>query len=181
AALTLSKAGDDSSSVGNELLADIREILETRHLTKISTVDLIKALCEDDEKPWSTYNRGNPVKPRQIAKWLKEYGIASKTIRISTYETLKGFETEQFQEAFSRYLTPTLPLTPPVSVTAQQTNNHAGFPVTDKKKRYGYGNVSVTPEAAPLLDCYAVTDRNGGVGGGRENSGGKDEIIEVTI
>ncbi len=104
AALKLSGSESDGGTVGNELLADIKEIFETRLVHRIKTADLIEALCEDEEKSWATYNRGKRISPRQVASRLKEYGIASKNIRTDTYGISKGFERSQFEEAFSRYL-----------------------------------------------------------------------------
>jgi len=67
AALRLSGGESASQSIGIVLLADIREIFETQEIDRISTVDLINALCEDDEKPWKTYHRGLQITPRQVA------------------------------------------------------------------------------------------------------------------
>jgi hypothetical protein len=104
AALALS--GDSNAqSVSNELLADIQTVFEHKRLEKISTVDLLKALCEDEEAAWCTYNRGNPLTPRQLAKRLSEYGISSKNVRLEKHgNPQKGFELSQFEEAFARYL-----------------------------------------------------------------------------
>lgn len=154
AALKLSGGGEDGGTVGNELLVDIREVFETKRVSKISTADLISELCADDEKSWATYNRGKPINPRQVAKRLKEYGIASKTIRIG-YDTAKGFELDQFKEAFARYLA----LSPVTSVTASQPSNHAGFAVTDDASRYLNKSQSVTPKPALIQGCDAVTDK----------------------
>ena len=106
AALKLSGAESATQAIGTELLADIQEVFELRNADRISTVDLINALCEDDEKPWPTFNRGNRITPRQLATKLKGYGIYSSTIRIGG-STPKGFLLDQFTEAFTRYLTPT--------------------------------------------------------------------------
>lgn len=153
AALKLSGASEDGGSVGNELLADIREVFETKRLHKIGTADLIAALCEDDEKSWATYNRGKPINPRQVAKRLRDYGIASKTIRIG-HDTAKGFDLEQFAEAFARYLA-----VPPVpAVTPSQPSIHAGLRVTDAAARYRNENESVTPKALCHKGCDGVTD-----------------------
>jgi putative DNA primase/helicase len=171
-----------------ELLTDIQEIFEVKRLIRISTIDLIAALCEDDEKPWATYNRGNPIKPRQVANRLREYEITSnQTIRISPNQTAKGYSLDQFQESFNRYLAPT---PPPVSVTKSQTANSKPFSVTDRKtlsvtrssigntvtkenprenvtdnemlpiqeSRYRYENQKVTHKPAPPLTCDCVTD-----------------------
>lgn len=104
AALTLS--GDSTAqSVSNELLADIKTVFEHKRVEKISTVDLLSALCEDEEAAWRTYNRGNPLTPRQLSSRLKEYGISSKNVRLEKHgNPQKGFELSQFEEAFARYL-----------------------------------------------------------------------------
>jgi hypothetical protein len=104
AALALSRQSDAAPSTGNELLADIREVFERNQGRKISTADLINALVNDDEKPWGTYNRGNPISPRQLAKQLAAYGIKSKTVRLGPHNTPKGYEPSQFDDAFARYL-----------------------------------------------------------------------------
>lgn len=129
AALKLSGGESTSQTIGTELLSDIQEIFEEKQIDRISTAELIKVLCADDEKPWSTYNRGLPIKPRQIANKLKGFDIQSKTIRIG-YETPKGFEKSQFEDAFFRYI----PSPPEISAT--------------------------TPQPAPVLNCGGVADRN---------------------
>jgi len=159
AALKLSGGEGESQTLGTELLSDIQEIFEEKQVDRIATAELIKALCADDEKTWSTYNRGLPIKPRQLANKLKGYGIQSKTIRIG-FDTAKGYEKNQFAEAFSRYI----PSSPSASVTTSQptpAKDLRGFPsvtqgddVTDKKQR----------NPALVKECYFVTDRKGGKG-----------------
>ncbi len=102
AALKISGSEEITQTTGTELLANIKEIFEEKQIDRISTTDLIKALCADEEWTWATYNRGLPIKPRQLANRLKAYGIHSKNIRIG-YGTPKGFALDQFAEAFSRY------------------------------------------------------------------------------
>lgn len=106
-ALELSSVIQVPVSNANELLADIQEIFESKLIVKITTTNLINALCEDPEKSWATYNRGKQLSPRQLSNKLKDYGITSKTIRIDAYETAKGYEALQFKDVFSRYLAST--------------------------------------------------------------------------
>jgi putative DNA primase/helicase len=146
AALKLSGVEGESQSIGVELLSDIKEAFTQRRIDKISTVDLISALCDDDESPWSTYNRGKPITPRQVSRRLHEYDIKSKTVRIG-YATPKGFEIEQFNDAFSRYLGD-------LSATPQQTSNDAPYSVTHEK------SVAATP-ATPLQDVSDNPQRCG--------------------
>ena len=103
AALKLSGVESASRTIGNELLHDIQEVFKTNQVDRMSTKDLIGGLCADAEKPWSSYNKGKAITDRQVAKLLKGYGIQSKGIRIGN-ETPKGYERDQFADAFCRYL-----------------------------------------------------------------------------
>lgn len=186
AALKLSGTESDSMSIGVELLADIQEIFDIKKSDKLFTADLINALCDDDEKPWATYNRGKAIAPRQVSSRLKGYGIESKTIRIG-YDTKKGFTKDQFQESFDRYLNSSKnsSLDPPFSsattshITAGKAcsvadenlssgtsefkcntgKNSDAEGVTDKAARYGNENVSVTPQPSNSKVCDVVEDR----------------------
>ncbi len=159
AALKLSGGEHESQTMGTELLADIQEIFADRD--KVSSAELIGLLCNDEEKPWSTFNRGKPVTPRQVAKRLKEYGIHSRTIRIGV-DVSKGYIIDQFTEAFFRYLTPP----PEISVTELQVNDYDDLDVTDtlgeNVTRYTcYGNTipEVTCKPASGAVCDGVTDK----------------------
>lgn len=146
---------NDGGSVSNELLADIQEIIQGKGLTRISTADLIKDLCADEEKPWATYNRGRQIAPRQVASKLKSYGVLSQTIRIGM-GTAKGYLSEQFEEAFARYL-----FSPPLSATSDEHGAAGGHPhnVTDNPSRYRYENPYVTRKPNAGRGCDVVTDR----------------------
>ena len=154
AALKIAGDGDQSPTVGAELLADIQEIFRTKKIERIFSSELVKALCSDDEKMWLTYNRGFPIKTKQLANRLKPYGVHSKSIRIGT-DNAKGFELDQFKEAFTRYTVDS----PFPSVTTSQplipqglsdfSKRHTEDVVTDEKPRI----------SAPLLTCDVVTDR----------------------
>ena len=159
-ALKLSDAAFSVQSTANELLTSIQEIFEKKKIDRISTTDLIKALCEDEENPWVTYNRGKPITPRQIARHLAGYEIRSKTIRIS-YETAKGFEYSQFEDAFNRYLSHTPPNYPSQGNNPLKANNDNGFDVTESKSVTVTEKEKVTPELAPVLDCDVVTENSG--------------------
>lgn len=158
AALELSGKADASQSAGNELLADIQTVFELRRVDKISMADLVAALIEEDESAWATWNRGKPLSPRQLGRMLGAYGIKSKTYRVG-YETTKGFEQEQFADAFARYLSP-----PPEnlgnSVTAPANLiNPGGSALPGVQSRYQTKSESVTLEPAPLLGCDCVTEK----------------------
>lgn len=156
AALKLSGMEQEAVSLSAELLADIKEVFEAKRTERMSTADLIQQLCEDDEKSWATYNRGKPITPRQVAKKLKEYGIASKNLRVG-YEVVKGFDHEQFKEAFARYLA----LSPEVALhryKSPEASSHAGFGVAGDSLRSGNESQAATPKSAPIQACSGVAD-----------------------
>jgi putative DNA primase/helicase len=156
AALKLSGGESLSLSIGTELLADIQEIFEHKKVDRISSVDLIRELCADDEKPWGTFNKGFQIKPRQIAAKLKGYGIHSKNIRLSFGETPKGYSLEQFQEAFIRYVSATPSVT---SATTPQISTKAIATVADNTPRGGINNEKATLKPTPIAACGVVADR----------------------
>ncbi|QOK90893.1 DUF3631 domain-containing protein [Ralstonia pseudosolanacearum] len=155
AALKLcNRGGEAAQSAGAELLADIQTVFERRAVQRISMADLLAALCEDDEAPWKTWNRGKEMTTRQLGKKLGEYGIKSKVVRIG-YDSPKGFDVDQFSDAFARYLSS--PDTPHPSVTRSQPNVHAGFGVTERKTVQSRDRNLVTTASGDACDRGSVT------------------------
>jgi len=185
AALKLSGGESLSLSVGTELLTDIQEIFEQRGIDRISTADLIKYLCADEEKSWATFNKGFQIKPKQIATKLRGYDIISNTIRFSSGPNAKGYKLDQFRDAFARYhAEPSMPDTPHPSVTTLQPAPATVLGVTGKANvtsqadfmtqtlqaphsrdvtlqglHNGTENAKVTPITATGATCNGVTDR----------------------
>lgn len=164
AALAVSGMQEENISLSTELLADIKDVFGARD--RLSTKDLLAALNEDDEKPWATYNRGQPLSPRQLAKRLSEYGIKSQSVRIGG-STPKGFMREWFDDAFRRYLSPST-YTPEQSATPQQSHSkqdvqsHSNVAAVAAHPQRGGNQIdSVTLEPAENLNCCSVADKNG--------------------
>jgi hypothetical protein len=106
-ALSGGEAATEERSV--ELLADIKRISESSKSTEMTTKALIVALCDDEERPWATYNKGNPITDRQLAKLLEPFHVLSETIHAkpgSGGKDAKGYKFDKFRDAFERYLTP---------------------------------------------------------------------------
>jgi putative DNA primase/helicase len=146
-------------STGNELLADIQRIFESKKgVTKISTYDLISELIADDELPWATYNRGKAISPRQLSKQLSFYGIKSKTVRFGT-STPKGYEFSQFEDAFARYLTPPEDL-PQQCIVLPKSNTGEAPHVADAEKVAETETTDATPNSLLPIDCGGVSDES---------------------
>lgn len=94
---------DDSMSVGEELLLDVRAVFANHYDKRIPTKTLISGLCANRERPWASFDNRNPISARQLSTQLAKYGIKSKNIRLDD-EVVKGYELHQFTDAFERYL-----------------------------------------------------------------------------
>ena len=158
AALALSKSGETSVSTGNELLADIQTVFEKQKVGKISTVDLISGLVEDEEHAWATYNRGKPLSPRQLARQLATYGIKPKTIRFSNTHTPKGYDLAQFDDAFARYLDPAEKLRPQRNAVTNDSTEVGAMNVADVTQPDP--QTELDHLAIKILDCGGVADTN---------------------
>ncbi|WP_039566080.1 DUF3631 domain-containing protein, partial [Ralstonia solanacearum] len=158
ASLKLSGQAEQGQSIGAELLADIQEVLEAKGVQRIFSADLLAALCEDEEKPWATWNHGKRMSPRQLSKKLDGYGVKSAQVRIG-YESKKGFRVEQFRDAFDRYLSSS-PDTPVFGETSKQTNADKGLSVSDETSRFETRKGSETRKPAPDKACFDVSDRS---------------------
>lgn len=104
AAIAMSAHHDTAPCIGEELLRDIRQVLQSTQSDKITTAKLIAALCIDDDKPWSTYDQKRPITPRQLSDILGKFGIAPKNLRFGPDVVNKGYEKRNFEDAFARYV-----------------------------------------------------------------------------
>jgi putative DNA primase/helicase len=104
AALAISGESEQELSIGEQLLAAIRDAFEQDSADKLSREELLRRLVSDEEAPWATWNKGKPMTAEQFRRRLKPYGIATKKVRTSRYETAQGFDRGQFKDAWSRYL-----------------------------------------------------------------------------
>lgn len=95
----------EDESIGVRLLGDVRDVFADRD--RLSSADLLDGLYALDEAPWGDWY-GKPLTTRGLAKLLKPYGIKSRTVRLvdGSTGTAKGFQREQFESVWNRYLPP---------------------------------------------------------------------------
>lgn len=98
----LATATPDSVSLGVRLLMDIRTVLAEHGGPKIFTRDLLAALCSLPEAPWAELNKGKGLNEYSLGRFLKDYEITSKTIRVEAAKA-KGYERTDFTDAWGRY------------------------------------------------------------------------------
>jgi putative DNA primase/helicase len=104
---------DDSQTV--KLLLACRAYFTQHPVDRVLSKDLLAFMNAQEEEPWTTFNHGDGLNPRQLADRLKPYGIKSRTMRDGL-ERARGYFAEDFTDAFARYLP--APPTADASVTA---------------------------------------------------------------
>ena len=93
----------DNESIGEMLLADIRQAFIEADTERIFSKTLVQDLVAMADRPWPEANRGKAITEAWLARRLKPFGVLSNTLRLETGRA-KGYEIGRFQEAFARYL-----------------------------------------------------------------------------
>jgi len=107
----------DASTIGVRLLADIKRIRDEYGGDCITSLRLVAKLKEDPEAPWAEWNRGKGLTQNSLASLLgggggrgrrgkRGYGIHSQTVHPPGESDAKGYKWSQFEDAWSRYVTP---------------------------------------------------------------------------
>ena len=124
---------------------------------------LCSGLTELEESPWAEYNYGGkPLNKKQLASLLKPFGIRSKDLRIDG-ENRKGYEAADFQDAWERWLPPTLPPeTAPQTRQPRQTATDAVSDETANPRQVPHGGQSDFPTLASLVTDVAGKAAIGG-------------------
>lgn len=116
-------ADEEDSSAKAMLLSDIRAVFSDRDDTRLDdewrgrilSHHLCAMLIKLEDRPWADWRRGKPITPRDLASLLKGYEIRPKDVKSTYGSVRKGYDLEDFRDAFDRYL-------PPSSGTASATS-----------------------------------------------------------
>jgi putative DNA primase/helicase len=133
-AVTFSARDEDGGSVGELLLADIRETFDEMksgavklahgvdariaETDRIRSIDLARILADKEGRPWAEWGaRRQGLNAHGLARLLRPFNIGPTTLRFHKVEkggaTVsipdKGYERQQFEDAFTRYLSPSGP------------------------------------------------------------------------
>jgi len=99
-------------------LSDIRMVFDGRD--RISSRELVAALVEIEGAPWFDLNHGREITTNTVARLLRKFDIASRTIRVDC-DTFKGYLRECFEDAWTRYLNHSSSISAALPVTPSQT------------------------------------------------------------
>ena len=104
-------SGEDAAAAtedqGVELLRHIRAVFDATDWPAVTTKMMIAKLCEDDEKPWATWNSGKPISAKQLGALLRPFAIISDVVhpnQTGEPTAVRGYRRNRFPEAFDRYL-----------------------------------------------------------------------------
>lgn len=126
AALVLEEADSASSSAGEMLLADLRDLFDERSSDRLSSEEIANALSKLEGRPWAEWGRQRkPMSKNQLARVLSDFDIAPDSIRFPDAGTVKGYYREQFVEAWERYIPPSTPSDPSHRNIARMTRVEA--------------------------------------------------------
>jgi hypothetical protein len=85
------------------------------------TEDLLTSLINLEEAPWGDL-RGRSINNRQLADFLRSYGVQSEQIKLNGTNK-RGYKREAFHDAWKRYLAPETEAGPPHKGSATSTTN----------------------------------------------------------
>lgn len=105
AAILLCGRLDAETSLPEMLLADCHRYHLDSHQSKVGSKALVDWLNGQEERPWKDLRHGNGIDQRRLATMLAGFGLSSKNLKIGT-EVVKGYDFEQFADAFKAYLDP---------------------------------------------------------------------------
>jgi hypothetical protein len=132
ACVALTKVAQDRrTSLGVRLLTDLRTVFSDRE--GMHAIAIIEALRGMDEAPWAELqNEG--LTTRILSNMLREYGIASKTVRVGQL-VARGYTRSDLWDTWSRYLPPsgaaeTVTSVTPVTPTSPVGNGQFHLGVT---------------------------------------------------
>jgi len=102
AALKVSREAQDASeTIGEHLLADLRDVWGADE-PAIPTKVLLERLIALEEAPWSHWF-GREIDARFLAQTLKRYGVTSKKVKYGG-QSLKGYRWEHLAPVWDRYV-----------------------------------------------------------------------------
>jgi putative DNA primase/helicase len=104
AAVTLSADNEDTETTTTRLLRDLRELFEAAPSGVLFSSEIVTSLLAREEHGWAEMGRaGKPLSTIRLARLLHPFRIAPSTVRRG-YDTAKGYERQQFEEVWERYL-----------------------------------------------------------------------------
>lgn len=119
---------EGESSVGAQLLADIRDLFDrpkNKGRDRLISQDIVNALNANEEREYGAMHRGDGMNPIDLARMLRPFGVRPQKVRVGD-DSSRGYYFDNFRDAFDRYLPPLTQTPPPVPLGTP------GIPGTDQ-------------------------------------------------
>lgn len=84
---------------------------ESRRVVGLGGEQITNALATMVERRWPAWDKGKPMRPNQLAKLLRAYGVVSQPLRDGE-EVFRGYSRDRLDDAIQRYLTRRPPIPP---------------------------------------------------------------------
>jgi hypothetical protein len=178
AAITTSHARDgEDAPLGIGLLGDIKQLFEDRSADKLPSKGICDDLAKLEGRPWAEYGRAQkPISPNQLARLLRLFQIFPHTIRLADDSTPKGYERDDFKDAFDRYPPDSKNTDTPIS---GESNRHNATNVGRVWENDDFESATTAVCGGSKNDgltngeknCGGVADQNSRMGSDRHNSG----------
>lgn len=119
----------DSPSIKVELLIDMTAVMAGKD--SMFSEDVVKALANMSDRPWSEWKHGKSITQVQLSRLLKGFGIKPGTIRIDS-DTAKGYYTADVVTACNRYAPTADPSQPSPQINHNKIDDLQAIFVTDR-------------------------------------------------
>jgi hypothetical protein len=129
--LSIDRDGSDRTSLAR-LLGDLRELFEREQAERLASERVVGLLTADADSPWTEYRRGRPLSQKQLADLLRPVDVRPRTIRLPTGQA-KGYQRDDFGDAWARYLPSPVARSVPPSQPAQDLGSSGTDPIPDPK------------------------------------------------
>jgi Protein of unknown function (DUF3631)/SWIM zinc finger len=169
--------GRTTTSVGVDLLADIRAIFTARGVDRLASADLAMTLNELEGHRWADWYRGKGMTANGIARLLRDFGVQPGTVRMGE-ATAKGYRKEQLEAVWSQYISP-------ATVTTSQHSQDGPYLANPNRNSVSSVTVENRRIVAESGHCDVVTvEKQGEEGDGQydalERVAIKDEGVHAT-
>jgi hypothetical protein len=96
----LTDAAEEDTTLGERLLADLRDIFAGADAMHGATI--LDSLHKREEGPWAEWY-GRPLNAHDLARLLKPYGVRPTKVKVDG-QALQGYRREHLHDAWIRYL-----------------------------------------------------------------------------
>jgi hypothetical protein len=135
-------------SLGVQLLADCRRVFREHGVDRLTSEGLIEALIALVESPWGDL-RGKPLDSRGLANRLRKYDVHPATHRFDD-GTKRGYVTEEFHDAWQRYLPPDVADVADVALPGGKRETEDDVALQEDEGGREIPSISQNPPLSPL-------------------------------